>query len=104
MVAGDPAVSERHALPARPSDTTKIIRPFSLGCHLEFNAHGQPPDRGLAQLRLLELTARGAPKRSDGGLCDPWCLKPGRSFPAKHQYSYLSCYISNMKTIYCSVI
>jgi len=28
----------------------------------------QQPDRGRAQLGLLELTASGAPKRSDGGL------------------------------------
>jgi len=35
-----PAVSERHALPARPLDTTKNHAPFSLGHHLKLTRIG----------------------------------------------------------------
>jgi len=35
-----PAVSERHALPARSPDTTKIMRPFSLGRHRKLTRIG----------------------------------------------------------------
>jgi hypothetical protein len=40
MVADDPAVSERRALPARPPDTTKIMRPFRLGHYLNLMRTG----------------------------------------------------------------
>jgi hypothetical protein len=55
-VAGDPAVSERRALPARSPDR-----------HLKFDAHGRLPDRGQL-CDKAKLNARARQSFSDGRL------------------------------------
>jgi len=46
-----PVVSERRALPARSPDTTKIMRPFSLGRHLKLTRIGLCPGHPETRLR-----------------------------------------------------